>query len=63
MIEGGGVRSVGLRHSLQGTARQLAGQIGAPYEEVEYWVAGINHMTWFLQLTWRGSGAYPLLRS
>ncbi|RLI35398.1 alpha-glucosidase/alpha-galactosidase [Candidatus Bathyarchaeota archaeon] len=56
------VKNVGLCHSVQGTARQLARYIGAPPEEVSYWVAGINHMAWFLEFKWKGEDAYPLLR-
>jgi alpha-galactosidase len=56
------VRNVGLCHSVQGTASELARYLGAPLEEVSYWVAGINHMAWFLELRWRGEDAYPLLR-
>jgi len=55
------VRNVGLCHSVQGTAFQLASYIGAPREEIAYWVAGINHMAWFLQFLWKGRDAYPLL--
>ena len=36
--------------------------MGIPYDEISYWVAGINHMAWFLELKWRGKDAYPLLR-
>ena len=56
------VKCVGLCHSVQGTARDLARYIGAPVEEVRYWVAGINHMAWFLEFRWRGRDAYPILR-
>jgi alpha-galactosidase len=56
------IKNVGLCHSVQHTSEQLAGHIGAPYEEVRYWVAGINHMAWFLEFKWRGQDAYPLLR-
>jgi alpha-galactosidase len=56
------IRNVGLCHSVQGTATRLANYIGAPYEEVSHWVAGINHMAWFLELMWKGQDAYPLLR-
>ena len=56
------IKSIGLCHSVQGTAATLAKYIGAPFEEVSYWVAGINHMSWFLELKWRGKDAYPLLR-
>ncbi|MFQ6134158.1 MAG: alpha-galactosidase [Armatimonadota bacterium] len=61
MSEATGIDNVGLCHSVQGTAGQLAGYIGAPREEVTYWVAGINHMSWFLELEWKGQDAYPLL--
>jgi len=56
------VKNVGLCHSVQGTARALARYLGAPLEELSYWVAGINHMAWFLELKWRGKDAYPILR-
>jgi alpha-galactosidase len=55
------VRFVGLCHSVQGTAMTLAGYLGVPFEEVSYWVAGINHMAWFLEFRWKGKDAYPLL--
>jgi len=57
------VRNVGLCHSVQGTADQLAGYIGKPRSEMTHWVAGINHMSWFLELKWKGQDAYPLLRA
>ncbi|UCD44307.1 MAG: alpha-glucosidase/alpha-galactosidase [Candidatus Bathyarchaeota archaeon] len=56
------VKNIGLCHSVQGTASELARYIGAPPDEVQYWVAGINHMAWFLEFKWRGEDAYPLLR-
>ena len=56
------IKSVGLCHSVQGTAADLARYLGAPLEELSYWVAGINHMAWFLKLRWRGRDAYPILR-
>lgn len=56
------IRNMGLCHSVQGTASELARYLGAPVDEVSYWVAGINHMAWFLELKWRGEDAYPILR-
>ena len=56
------IANVGLCHSVQHTSEQLAQHIGAPYEETSYWVAGINHMAWFLRFEWQGQDAYPLLR-
>jgi alpha-galactosidase len=51
----------GLCHSVQGTAMMLAGWIGAPYEEVTYTCAGINHQAWYLDFKWNGEDAYPLI--
>ena len=56
------IKKVGLCHSVQGTAQQLASYMQIPYEELSYWVAGINHMAWFLELKWKGKDAYPILR-
>jgi len=56
------VQLVGLCHSVQGTSRQLAGYMDVPYEELDYWVAGINHMAWFLTLERNGEDLYPRLR-
>ena len=55
------VRFVGLCHSVQGTAMTLAEYLGVPFEEVSYWVAGINHMAWFLKYCVKGQDAYPRL--
>src|SRR5688500_9294513 len=57
-------RAVGLCHSVQGTADRLAGFVGVDKDELAYWVAGINHQAWFLQLrkgTYRGPDLYPAL--
>ena len=51
----------GLCHSVQGTAMMLAEWIGAPFEEIDYLCAGINHQAWYLDFRWRGRDAYPLL--
>jgi len=56
------VRKVGLCHSVQGTAHQIAHWIGVPPAELDYWVAGINHQAWFLELKHKGRDVYPELR-
>ena len=56
------IRLTGLCHSVQGTAMMLAGWIGAPYEEITYTCAGINHQAWYLKYEWNGKDAYPLIR-
>lgn len=42
------IRSIGLCHSVQHTAEQLAGDIGVPVDELRYRCAGINHMAFYL---------------
>lgn len=56
------IKTVGLCHSVQGTAKQLASYMGINPEELTYRCAGINHMAFYLKLTYRGQDAYPLLR-
>jgi alpha-galactosidase len=51
----------GLCHSVQGTAKMLAEWIGAPFGEITYTCAGINHMAWYLDYKWNGVDAYPLI--
>lgn len=56
------IQVTGLCHSVQGTAEMLARWIDAPFEEITYTCAGINHMAWYLDYRWKGQDAYPLLR-
>jgi alpha-galactosidase len=51
----------GLCHSVQGIARRLAGWIGAPYPDVNYVCAGINHQAWYLKYEVNRQDAYPLI--
>lgn len=57
-----GVKTVGLCHSVQGTAEQLAHDIGVPIEEINYVCAGINHMAFYLRFERNGQDLYPLIR-
>lgn len=41
------IQTIGLCHSVQGTANQLARDIGVPIEEINYLCAGINHMAFY----------------
>lgn len=52
---------VGLCHSIQHTAIQLAGYLGIPFEQVDFRAAGINHLAWLTELTRNGEDLYPLL--
>ena len=55
------IKTVGLCHSVPHTAGLLARDLGIPAEEVEYLVAGINHMAFFLKFERAGQDLYPLL--
>jgi alpha-galactosidase len=43
------IKTVGLCHSVQGTASELAQDIGVSLEEINYLCAGINHMAFYLR--------------
>lgn len=59
---GSGIRNVGLCHSVQGTAKELAKDIGVPFEEISYKCAGINHMAFYLSFERNGEDLYPLIQ-
>jgi alpha-galactosidase len=56
------VRAVGLCHSVQGTAFQLARDLGVDFRDVAYVAAGINHMAFYLKFELGGEDLYPRLR-
>ncbi len=57
----GGVRAVGLCHGVQGGHELIAQALGLPAEEVDYVCAGINHQTWYIQVTHKGKDMLPFL--
>ena len=57
------LRVVGLCHSVQGTAWQLAQDLELPYQEITYLAAGINHMAFYLRFEHQGRDLYPELHS
>lgn len=56
------VRVVGICHSVQGTSRLLADYAGVPYDEMKWQCGGINHLSWFTELSHNGRDLYPVLR-
>jgi alpha-galactosidase len=56
------IKNVGLCHSVQGTAKELAHDIGVPVEEIDYTCAGINHMAFYLRFERNGQDLYPKIR-
>ena len=55
------IRTVGLCHSVQHTASQLAHDIDVPVDEIDYLCAGINHMAFYLKFERAGESLYPLI--
>jgi alpha-galactosidase len=62
VAESSPVRTVGLCHSVQHTAGELAEDLGIPAGEIDHHVAGINHVAFFLRLERAGEDLYPALR-
>jgi alpha-galactosidase len=58
-----GVPVIGLCHGVFGVERQLASFIGAPPQEVTSLFVGLNHLTFMLDLRWKGRNAWPLVRA
>jgi alpha-galactosidase len=56
------IRTVGLCHSVQLTARELARDISVPVDEISYLCAGINHMAFYLRFERNGEDLYPQIR-
>jgi alpha-galactosidase len=63
---GSRIANVGLCHSVQGTADQIASYLNisnSPVNELRYRCAGINHQAWYLTLEYDGINQYPALRA
>jgi alpha-galactosidase len=56
------IEVVGLCHSVQGTIKQLARDLGVAPEQLDYLCAGINHVAFYLRLEQDGDDVYPRLR-
>ncbi len=56
------IKAYGLCHSVQGTAEKLAGYLNTSIEDVSYFCAGINHMSFYLKYEVNGKDAYPILK-
>ncbi|NRF93848.1 alpha-glucosidase/alpha-galactosidase [Paenibacillus frigoriresistens] len=58
----GGVRTVGLCHSVQACIPELFKSLGLEKEGVKAKIAGINHMAWLLEVTKDGVDLYPEIK-
>lgn len=62
MIRYGGVKTVGLCHSVQVCVPYLFRLLGMDKENVQWKIAGINHMAWLLEVTRDGKDLYPEIK-
>lgn len=60
---GSKLRVYGLCHSIQNTLAELAGYLDLPAAELTYRCAGVNHLSWFTELGWKGQDVMPRLRA
>lgn len=58
----GGVETVGLCHSVQACVYHLFSNLGMDMEGVQSKIAGINHMSWLLEVTRDGQDLYPEIK-
>ena len=59
------IKSIGLCHSVQGTAEMLANDLGEDFNDINYLCAGINHMAFYQKFEKKSTGEdlYPRLKS
>ena len=67
MLKATNVKTVGLCHSVQVCTRSLLRTLGLDIsperlENLQYKIAGINHMAWLLEITENGKDLYPELK-
>ena len=63
MLRGTGVKTVGLCHSVQSCASGLLQGLGMSAENIQWKIAGINHMGWLLEITRGGVDLYPEIKA
>lgn len=63
MLRHTNVKTVGLCHSVQKTAKLLLEGVGMEYNDKIQWkIAGINHMAWLLEISENGKDLYPEIK-
>lgn len=62
MLRGTAVKTVGLCHSVQVCASSLLEGVGMSTENVQWKIAGINHMAWLLEISKDGKDLYPEIK-
>lgn len=62
MLRATDVKTVGLCHSVQGCASTLLKGVDMSTEDIQWKIAGINHMAWLLEITREGIDLYPEIK-
>ncbi|CAM4134764.1 alpha-glucosidase/alpha-galactosidase [Lederbergia lenta] len=62
MLRYGGIKTVGLCHSVQVCAPDLLKSLDMPTDNIQWKIAGINHMAWLLEITRDGKDLYPEIK-
>lgn len=62
MLRGTSIKTIGLCHSHQECVPFLLGRLGLPQDNLQYKIAGINHMAWLLEITRNGEDYYPEIK-
>ncbi|MEH7235466.1 alpha-glucosidase/alpha-galactosidase [Bacillus sp. JJ1562] len=56
------IKTVGLCHSVQVCADRLLDSLEMPKDNIQWKIAGINHMAWLLEVTRDGKDLYPEIK-
>jgi alpha-galactosidase len=56
------IKTVGLCHSVQGCAQGLLESLDMPTDNIQWKIAGINHVAWLLEITRNGEDLYPEIK-
>jgi alpha-galactosidase len=62
MLRATGVKTVGLCHSVQVCHQNLLEPLDMSTDNIQYKIAGINHMAWLLEITRDGKDLYPEIK-
>ena len=62
MLRRTSIKTVGLCHSVQVCADHLLKGLGMENEDIQWKIAGINHMAWLLEITRKGEDLYPEIK-
>lgn len=64
LLRGSNIRGVGLCHSVQGCAHGLLHNLGLDHDmsRIRWKIAGINHMSWLLEIERDGKDIYPEIK-